>query len=225
MLQAGAGASVEGQEALAKLCQSYWTPLYAYVRRQGYSPEDARDLTQEFFCRFLRGDSLTGITPAAGKFRSFLLACLKHFLSNERERGRAQRRGGGIPAIPLGAGDAETRYSAEPADSLTPDVLFDRQWAFTIIERALEALRRELAGRDKGFAFEDLEGFLPRGQGRVSRSELAAKHGTGLNAVDVAIHRVRQRFGALLRREVTQTVSSASQVDEEIRHLIAIIGS
>src|SRR5512138_3478464 len=127
VLQAGAGASVEGQEALAKLCQSYWTPLYAYVRRQGYFPEDARDLTQEFFCRFLRGDSLTGVTPAAGKFRSFLLACLKHFLSNERERGCAQRRGGGIPAIPLRVGDAETRYSAEPADSLTPDVLFDRQ--------------------------------------------------------------------------------------------------
>ena len=225
VLQAGEGGSAGAQEALSNLCRTYWPPLYAYVRREGYSPEDAQDLTQEFFYRFLQRDSLADVNPAAGKFRSYLLACLKHFLANERERAHAQRRGSGQPTIPLEPGDAETRYSLEPADRLAPDVLFDRHWAFTVIERTLEALRREHAARDKGLGFEDIEGFLPRGRGRVSRAELAAKHGINLNAVDVAIHRVRQRFGALLRREVTQTVSSESEVEEEIRYLISILGS
>ena len=129
------------------------------------------------------------------------------------------------PTIPLEPGDAETRYAIEPADGLTPDVLFDRHWAFTVIERTLEALRQEYAGRDQGLAFEDIEGFLPQGRGRLSRTDLAAKHGINLNAVDAAIHRVRQRFGVLLRREVTQTVSSESEVEEEIRYLISILGS
>jgi len=225
VLQAGESGSTGAQEAMSRLCQTYWTPLYAYVRREGYSPEDARDLTQEFFYRFLQTDALTGVSPAAGKFRSFLLACLKHFLANDRERAHAQRRGGGIPTIPLEPSDAETRYSLEPADDLTPDVLFDRHWAFTVIERTLEVLRSEHATRDKGLAFEDIEGFLPRGRGCASRTELAAKHGMNLNAVDVAIHRVRQRFGALLRREVAQTVSSTSEVDDELRYLISVLGS
>ena len=225
VLQAGEGGSAGAQEALSRLCQTYWPPLYAYIRRQGSPPEDAQDLTQEFFYRFLQRDSLTGVNPGAGKFRSYLLACLKHFLANERERAHAQRRGSGRPTIPLEPGHAETRYSIEPADSLTPDVLFDRHWAFTIIERTLETLRQEYAGRDKGLAFEDIEGFLPQGRGRLSRTELAAKHGINLNAVDVAVHRVRQRFGVLLRHEVTQTVSSESEVEEEIRYLISILGS
>ena len=227
VLQAGEGGSAEAQDALSRLCQSYWPPLYGYVRREGYPPEDARDLTQEFFYRFLQRDSLTGVNPAVGKFRSYLLACLKHFLANERERAHAQRRGGGLPTIPLEPGDAETRYSLEPSDGLTPDVLFDRHWAFTVIERTLEALRQEHehVGRHQGLAFEDIEGFLPRGRGRASRSELAAKHGMNLNAVDAAIHRGRQRFGALLRREVRQTVSSVSEIEEEIRYLISILGS
>jgi hypothetical protein len=153
------------------------------------------------------------------------LACLKHFLTNERERAHAQRRGRGLPTIPLESDKAETRYSLEPADGLTPDVLFDRHWAFTVIERTLGALRQEHVGRDMGLGFEDIEGFLPRGRGRASRSELAAKHGINVNAVDAAIYRVRQRFGALLRREVMQTVSSASEVEEEIRYLISLLGS
>ncbi len=225
VLQAGEGGSAAAQEALSSLCQRYWPPLYAYIRREGYSPEDARDLTQEFFYRFLQRDSLNGVNPAAGKFRSYLLACLKHFLANERERAQAQRRGGGLPAIALEPGAAETRYSLEPADNLTPDVLFDRHWAFTAIERTLEALRREHATRDKGLAYDEIEGFLPRGRGRASRTELAAKHGINVNTVDVAIHRVRQRFGTLLRREVMQTVSSESEIEEEIRYLISILGA
>lgn len=225
VLQAGQGGSAGAQEALSGLCQTYWPPLYSYIRREGYPPEDARDLTQEFFYRFLQRDSLTGVHPAAGKFRSYLLACLKHFLVNERERVHAQRRGGGVPVLPLEPGDAETRYSLEPADHLTPDVLFDRQWAFTVVERTLEALKREHAMQRKAFAFDEIEGFLPRGRGRASRTELAAKYGWDLNRVDVVIHRVRQRFGALLRREIAQTVSCQSEVDDEIRYLISILGA
>ena len=225
VLQAGESGSAGAHQALSRLCQTYWSPLYAYIRREGYLPEDARDLTQEFFFRFLQRDSLAGVNPAAGKFRSFLLACLKHFLANERERAHAQRRGGGLPTIPLEPGDAETRYAIEPSDGLAPDVLFDRHWAFAVIERTLETLRQEHVGRDKGLTFEDIEGFLPRGRGRASRSELAAKHGMNMNAVDTAIHRVRQRFGALLRLEVRQTVSSVSEIEEEIRYLISILGS
>jgi len=184
-------------------------------------------LTQEFFYRFLQRDSLARVNPKAGKFRSFLLACLKHFLANERERACSQRRGGGCPALPLGleGGEAETRYLIEPADNITPEVLFDRRWAFTVLERTLEALRQERGRQDKGVAFEELEGFLPRGSGSVSRVELAAKYGISVNAVDVAIHRVRQRFGALLRQEVARTVCSEGEVDEEIRCLISVLGA
>jgi len=213
------------REALADLCATYWYPLYAFVRRQGFAPHEAEDLTQGFFYRFLQGNSLVRVNPAAGKFRSFLLACLKHFLANERDRARSQRRGGGCPAIPLEGGTAETRYSLEPADEVTPEVLFDRHWAFAVLERTLEALRQEYAARDKGVAFEDLEGFLPRGRGSASRVELAAKHGINVNAVDVAIHRLRQRFGALLRQQVAETVSSDEEVDDEIRYLISVLGA
>lgn len=227
VLQAGEGGSAEAHEALSRLCRTYWPPLYAFIRRQGSSPDDAQDLTQEFFYRFLQRDSLARVNPKAGKFRSFLLACLKHFLANERERACSQRRGGGCPALPLGleGGEAETRYLIEPADNITPEVLFDRRWAFTVLERTLEALRQERGRQDKGVAFEELEGFLPRGSGSVSRVELAAKYGISVNAVDVAIHRVRQRFGALLRQEVARTVCSEGEVDEEIRCLISVLGA
>jgi len=225
VLQARAGGSTDAHEALSRLCHTYWPPLYAFIRRQGYGPDDAKDLTQEFFYRFLQGDALAQVNPRAGRFRSFLLTCLKHFLANERERACSQRRGGGRPVIPLEGGEAETRYAFEPADHLTPEVLFDRQWAFTLLERTLEGLRQEYAGRDKGVAFEELEGFLPRGRGSASRAELAAKHGITVNAVDVAIHRVRQRFGALLRQQVAETVSSEGEVDEEIRCLISVLGA
>jgi DNA-directed RNA polymerase specialized sigma24 family protein len=225
VLQAGGGGSAEAHEAWSKLCETYWFPLYAFMRRQGYDTDEAQDLTQEFFYRFLQRNSLANVDPAAGKFRSFLLICLKRFLVNERERAHSQRRGGGRLLIPLDGGDAETRYSLEPADNLTPEVLFDRHWAFTVLERTLVALRQDCARRDRGVAFEDLEGFLPRGRGSASRPELAAKYGINLNAVDVAIHRLRQRFGTLLRQHVAETVSSESEVDEEIRYLISVLGA
>jgi RNA polymerase sigma-70 factor (ECF subfamily) len=187
------------QVALADLCSTYWYPLYAFVRRDGAGPHEAQDLTQEFFRQFLEKHSILHVRPAAGKFRSFLLTCLKNFLGHERERARAQRRACGQAPIPLEAGDAETRYALEPADPVTPELLFEKRWILALLERALQELCREYAERGKGEVFEELQAFLPGGQGSLSRADLAAKHGISINAVDVAIHRLRQRFGVLLR--------------------------
>jgi RNA polymerase sigma-70 factor (ECF subfamily) len=213
------------REALAKLCTTYWYPLYAFIRRQGSSPHEAEDLTQEFFHRFLERNALGTVGREAGKFRSFLLACLKNFLANERERAQAQRRGGGHAVISLDGDEAETRYSLEPADHRTPEVVFERRWAFAVLERTMIELRREYAGGGKSDLFESLEGFLPNGQGNYTRAELATKRGVSAGAIDVAIHRLRQRFGALLREQVAQTVSSEEEIEEEIRHLISVMGT
>ena len=213
------------QDALASLCSTYWYPLYAFIRRQGTGPQEAEDLTQEFFYRFLKRRSLGYVQPAAGKFRSFLLACLKHFLVNEHRRTQAQRRGGGHPPIPLQGGDAETRYSLEPPDQLTPEVLFERRWAFAVLGRTLEELRQEYVRGNKVELFDELQGFLPGGEGGASRAELAVKRGVSAGAIDVAVHRLRQRFGALLREQVAQTVSSEAEVEGEIRYLISVLGA
>jgi len=211
------------QEALAILCSTYWYPLYAFIRRRGSTAHEAEDLTQEFFYRFLERKPLTNVQPAAGKFRSFLLTCLKNFLANERERAQAQRRGGGQSLISLDGAEAETRYSLEPADNLTPDAVFERRWAFAVLERTMAELRREHSTPEKRQRFEDLQGFLPGGQGTVSRVELAAKRGVSVGAIDVSVHRLRQRFGTLLREQVAQTVSSEAEVAEEIRYLISVL--
>jgi RNA polymerase sigma-70 factor (ECF subfamily) len=217
----GAGS----QEALENLCATYWYPLYAFIRRRGVSPHEAEDLTQEFFSRFLGRNSLTKVEPAAGKFRSFLLACLKNFLANERDRAQAQRRGGGRVFVPLDGEEAESRYSLEPPDHRTPEAIFERRWAFAVLERTMHQLQSDYAAADKRELFEQLQGFLPGGVTGSSREEVAAKRGVSVGTIDVAIHRLRQRFGTLLRQEVLQTVSSEAEVEEEIRYLIAAIGS
>ena len=224
MLAARGSEGAAGRDALASLCSTYWYPLYAFVRRQGSSPHEAEDLTQEFFCRFLERNSLTSVQPSAGKFRSFLLACFKNFLSNERARANAQRRGGGRVILPLDSGEAETRYSLEPADHLTPEAVFERRWAFAVLERTMTELRREYSAAEKSDLFESLQGFLPGGRESISRTELAAKRGVSVGAIDVAVHRLRQRFGVLLREEVARTVSFEAEVEEEIRYLILVLG-
>lgn len=213
-----------GRDALARLCCAYWYPLYGYVRSRGNSPADAEDLTQEFFRRFLEKNSLLSVTPTAGKFRSFLLACLKNFLIKEWERGRARRRGGGQSPIPLDSGTAETRLSLEPADPCTPEAMFEKRWALAVLEQTMKALEVEYREKNKGGLFEELKGFLPGGQGSESRAELAARRGISANALDVAVHRLRQRFGILLRHQVAQTVSSEPEVDQEIRYLMSVLG-
>ena len=210
--------------ALTDLCQTYWLPLYAFIRRQGLNPHQAEDLTQEFFCQFLERDSLAYVQPTAGKFRSFLLACLKNFLSNERHRSQAKRRGGGMTFVAINSADAETHYSFEPVDHRTPEADFERRWAFTVLEQTIQRLKHEYCAAGKRELFEDLQGFLPGGQETVTRADLANKRGVSIGAIDVAIHRLRQRFGALLRSQVAQTVSSETEVEEEIRHLITVLG-
>lgn len=212
-----------GREALAKLCSTYWYPLYGFVRGRGCSPQDAEDLTQEFFYQFLQKNSLFGVSPSAGKFRSFLLACLKNFLIHQWERAHAKKRGGGMAPIPLDSLEAETRLSIEPAEQSTPEVLFEKRWALTVLENTVKALQHEYAARNKAEIFESLRGFLPGSQGSESRAELAAKAGISIGAVDVAVHRLRQRFGALLREQVAQTVSSEAEVDEELRYLMSVV--
>jgi RNA polymerase sigma-70 factor (ECF subfamily) len=212
------------REALASLCTAYWYPLYAFVRARGHSPEDSEDLTQEFFRRFLQKDSLQSVSPAGGKFRSFLLACLKHFLVNEWEYAHAQKRGGGQQPIPLDGSEAETRFSMEPADPSTPEMLFEKRWALAVLDQTMKALRDEYAAKNRAEAFEELRAFLPGGDGSESRAELAARRGISVGAVDVAVHRLRQRFGALLREQVVRTVSSEAEVDEEIHYLMAVLG-
>jgi DNA-directed RNA polymerase specialized sigma24 family protein len=225
VLKARAKDGSVAKEALGILCATYWYPLYVFIRRQGAGPQEAEDMTQEFFYRFLERNALAHVRPVAGKFRSFLLACLKNFLANERERTEAQRRGGGRKIISLDGADAETRYALEPADNLTPEAEYERRWAFAVLERTMAELRCECGASDKRELFRDLQGFLPGGQGNVSRAKLAAKRGISVGAIDVAIHRLRQRFGALLREQVAQTVSSAAEVKEEIRYLISVLGT
>ena len=216
-------AAPEAKEALASLCSTYWYPLYAFIRRSGISPHDAEDLTQEFFYNFLERDSLRNVAPAAGKFRSYLLACLKNFLSNRRRDQRTQRRGSGAALISLDASAADTRYMREATDKMTPESLFDMRWACTVLEQAMAELRREYVQRANGEMFDDLSGFLTDREGTAPRDKLATKHGISVGAIDVAIHRLRQRFGALLREQIMQTVSAADEVDEELRYLISIM--
>jgi DNA-directed RNA polymerase specialized sigma24 family protein len=228
VLAAGEKDSVPAREALAKLCSTYWYPLYAFIRRQGSSPHEAEDLTQQFFYQFLERHALGSVRPTAGKFRSFLLACLKNFLANERARAQAQRRGGGRLIVSLDAADAETRYSLEPVDLQVPDAVFDRRWAFAVLEGTMKELEGEYAASKNKDIFDQLKGSLPGSQGgydSVSREEFAAKRGVSVGAIDVAVHRLRQRFGALLREQVAHTVSSEAEVEEEIRYLISVIGS
>jgi len=225
VLAAQPGNDTAAGEALASLCSTYWYPLYAFIRRSGFNRHDAEDLTQGFFCSFLRRDSLTKVSPRAGRFRSYLLTCLKHFLANERRRSEAQRRGGGVPVVPLDGDEAETRYEAEVPYHVTPDMLFERRWAFTLLDRVLENLRQEYLRRDKGALFDDLRALLPGDTAGVSHAELAARHGMTAGAVDVALHRLRQRFGVLLREQVVRTVSSSDEVDEELRYLVSVFGT
>lgn len=215
----------QSREALESLCATYWKPLYAYVRRVGATKEEAEDLTQGFFGSFLERNALASVHPGAGRFRSFLLVCLKHFLANERKRAHAQRRGGGIKAIPLESGDTESGLRIDPEDPRSPEATYDRQWAFTLLEGSLADLGAEYAAKGEGELFAQLKGLLPGGGPNVSRAELAAQRGTSVGAINVAVHRLRQRFGVLLRARVALTVSSEDEIDEEIRHLMSLVSS
>lgn len=219
VLAAGRGHSEDSREALSRLCESYWYPLYSYVRRWGFDADQAQDLTQEFFARLLEKHYLRAADPARGRFRSFLLASLKHFLSNERDRTSAVKRGGRATVLPLEFENAEGRYSREPPDTDTPETLYERRWATALLERTLARLKAEFDAAGKGAAFASLEGYLTGEQETPPYADLGARLGMSEGAVKVAVHRLRRRFGALLREEIAETVSDAGHVDDEIREL------
>jgi RNA polymerase sigma-70 factor (ECF subfamily) len=219
VLAAGQSQTGDSREALSRLCESYWYPLYAYVRRWGYDAEQAQDLTQEFFARLLEKHYLQAADPSRGRFRSFLLAALKHFLSNERDRAGAIKRGGRTVVVSLEMENAEGRYSLEPPDCETPESIYERRWALTLLERTLARLAREAQAAGKHALFGRLEGYLTGEQDSLPYSRLAADLGMSEGAVKVAVHRLRRRFGTLLRGEIGETVSTPAEVDDEIREL------
>ena len=223
VLQAGEGGSAGAMEALERLCRTYWYPLYAFVRRKGYGVSEAEDLTQEFFARLLSRNFPSGIKPEGGRFRSYLLTALQHFLTNEWQRARAEKRGGGRSLLSLQELDAEGQYRHEPADNATPEALFDRRWASVLLDRVREQLRREHSAEGKQELFERLEPCLTGAEQLLPYSELARLSGRSESAVKMAVHRLRKRYGELLRQEISQTVASQKDVEEEIRALLAAL--
>jgi RNA polymerase sigma-70 factor (ECF subfamily) len=223
VLTARGSDSTHVRDALEKLCRTYWPPIYAFVRRQGHSPHDAQDLTQEFFARLLEKNYLADVDRAKGKFRSFLLASLKHFLANEWDKAMAQKRGGGKIFVPIDAQSAETKLGIDPADAQSADKIFERRWALTLLEQVLRRLREEYIGDGKEELFEQLKPTLTEASGRISYAAMGARLGMSEGAVKVAVHRLRQRYRELLRAEIAETVASASEVEDELRNLFAAL--
>ncbi len=221
---ARAGDSGRGAAALEALCRKYWHPLYAYLRRAGHASHDAEDLVQGFFEQCLRHGYLAAANRDRGRFRSFLLTALKRYAANEQDKARALKRGGGQPAISFDAGDAETRYAADPHTSLTPDRLFERRWALTLLETVLDRLRQEQAAAGRAPLFAELQGVLTASGQQTPMAETARRLGMSEGAVKVAAHRLRRRYRELLLEEIAHTVGSADEIEEERRRLLAALG-
>ncbi len=217
-----ASDTTRAREALATLCRDYWYPLYAFVRRRGYPPHDAQDLTQEFFASLLEAKA-TAADPRRGRFRSYLLGALKHFLANDWNRQQAQKRGGGQRLVEWDALDPEARYAMEPADQTDADLLFDKRWALDLLDRAMKRLRAEFAAKNDEAVFDALKDTLTGAE--PPREELARRLGMTEGALKVAIHRLRQRYREVLRSEIAETVDSPADVDDEMRHLAAVLRS
>jgi RNA polymerase sigma-70 factor (ECF subfamily) len=223
VLLAGSNSSPEATEALEKLCRTYWYPLYAYVRRQGHPPHDAQDLTQEFFARLLAKNYLGTVGCEKGKFRSFLLAALNHFMADERDRARATKRGGGKLLISLDEEGAETRYQADMASPLSPDKIFDKRWATTLLEQAFAKLRQEFVAAEKGEKFDRLKIFLEDGTEPGDYAAVGVELEMAANTLAAAVHRLRQRYRELVRAEISNTVASPDDIKEEMRHLFTAL--
>ena len=223
MLAAGQAASPQSAAALARLCEIYWYPLYAFVRRQGHNRDDAQDLTQEFFARFLEKEYIGLADPARGRFRSFLLACLKNFLAERHRYMERLKRGGGQTLVSWDAATAEERYVAEPKDEATPESIYEKRWALTLLEAALSRLGQELAAAGKERVFAELKAHLWGERDAESYAVIAERLGMTEGALKVASHRLRQRYRDVLREEVAHTVAKPGEIDEELRHLIAVV--
>jgi len=218
VLAIGDAKTTCAQAALSRLCQSYWYPLYAYVRRRGYIPQDAEDLTQEFFARLFRNETLSGFSREGGRFRSFLLKSMSHFLTDEWRRARVQKRGGG-QIISLDVASAECRYGIEPVDTHTPETLYDRAWALVLLDTVFHRLRNEYARAGKVALFEEIKFCLTGQRNAIPYAELASRINQPENTLKTQVHRLRQRYRELLREEVAQLVASPTEVEEELRSL------
>jgi RNA polymerase sigma-70 factor (ECF subfamily) len=223
VLAAAHDSRPDARAALATLCETYWYPLYYYTRRRGYRADEAQDLTQEFFAVLLEKESLRVADPERGRFRSFLLASLNHFLTAEWRRRSARKRGGGRPPLSLNVRAGESRYSQEPSHDLTPEKAFERRWALLLLEQAVSKLREEYAASGKAALFERLAGFISGEKGALYQ-QVAGDLNMSEGAVRVAVHRLRQRYRQVLRAEVAHTVAGPQHIDEELRHLMAAVG-
>jgi RNA polymerase sigma-70 factor (ECF subfamily) len=221
VLAAGQQGLPEARDALTSLCRTYWYPLYAFVRRSGYQPDDAQDLTQAFFMQLLEKDYLRAVDRARGRFRSFLLAAFQHFVSKERDRARAQKRGGGKPTLPLDFAAGEQRYSLEPAHEQTAEKAYERRWAMMLLDQVLARLQQEFVQAGDETQFDALKGFLTGED--TPYHQVAESLGTTEGAVKTAVHRLRRRYRDLIVAEISQTVSSPEEVDEELRHLLIAV--
>ena len=221
MLLSAQSQAPGSQAALAELCRIYWYPIYSFVRRRGYSPEDAQDLTQGFFLHLLDHKALSQVSPLKGKFRSFLLASLQNYLSDEADRARCLKRGGNIEFVPLNVEFAEERYLLTPHDLLAPDKVFDARWATTLMDEAMTRLRREYAGQGKTSIFEGLKPFIDpiNSNAALSYEQVADTLQIRVELVKKLIFRLRKRYACVLREEVARTVSGPAEIDEEIHAL------
>jgi RNA polymerase sigma-70 factor (ECF subfamily) len=222
VLAARDGTETEARAALESLCQTYWQPLYAYIRHQGYGPDEARDLTQGYFAELLEKNLLAEVDPDKGRFRSFLLATLSHFLSHERARARALKRGGGAPLLSLDIAAGEAGYLLEPVEEMTPDDVFGRRWAMTVLDRAADRLQ-EKSTEYGTHQFGHLKQYLTSNDPQAPYRETASALGISESGVRSAVHRLRRRLGECLREEIAETVSNPSEVDDEVRHLMLLL--
>jgi len=211
------------KSALETLCQRYWYPSYAYVRRSGRTPADAQDLTQEFFLRLLEKDWLLAASPDQGRFRTFLLMALKRFMANEWHRSTAQKRGGLQSPLSLDTTDAEQRYAGEPVTVFAPDEIYDRRWAMTLLDHALMQLQAEFAAAGKASEFESMKHWLTADRGEIPYDQLAAALQCSEGTARVAVHRFRKRFRQLFREAIASTVSDGDDVDEELKYLVSVL--
>lgn len=216
-------AAGDSAEALEQLCRAYWPPVHAHLRRQGMDVHQAQDLTQEFFARLLGGNPFASVSRDRGRFRSYLLAALKHFLINEWKRERTQKRGGGQVLVALDALPDASRDALAPCDGDTPDRAFERRWALTVLDRVRERMKSEYAAAGQMDRYEGLKGYLLDGREPSSYAETAAELGLSEAAVKSAVYKIRQRFGAMLRAEIARTVAGPEEVEDEIRCLLAAL--
>ena len=217
------GESPAAEEALEKLCRTYWRPIYSFILRQAVGPEAAEDITQGFFADLLEHKSLTAVRKEKGRFRSYLLGALKHFLADERRRAMAIKRGKGQRLIPLEALSANERAEMEPADPVTAEQIYERRWASTVLEHVLALLKNEYVAAGNAALFDCLKQLLPDEPGSLSQADMAGQLGMTANAVRQAFHRFRQRYQLLLREEIAHTVATPADIEDELRHLIAVV--